>query len=162
MKFTPLVRGIITGIAMVIATLVLYYVKPAPGSAWHHVVRLIFAGGIVWTLLVFAKQAPSATSFTTLFGQGFRCFIVATLVMVVFTAVFSMLHPEFAEEASRYYREDLVKQGGKTPAKVDELVANMKKRYTTGIIYLTVFGYLITGIIVTVIGSALLILMRRK
>jgi hypothetical protein len=35
-----------------------------------------------------------------------------------------------------------------------------KKQYTTGIVYLTVFGYLITGAIITAAGSAFL--MRRK
>ena len=58
------------------------------------------------------------------------------------------------------YREELVKQRDKTPVQIDELVAQAKKRYTTGIIYLTVFGYLITGAVITAVGSA--ILMRRK
>ncbi len=71
-----------------------------------------------------------------------------------------MLHPEFAEEAATYYKEDLIKEGNKTPEDIDKLVAKAKKQYTTGVIYFTIFGYLIIGAVVTAAGSALL--MRRK
>ena len=46
------------------------------------------------------------------------------------------------------------------PAEIDKLVAEAKKQYTTGIVYFTIFGYLITGTIITAAGSAFL--MRRK
>lgn len=159
-KLTPLVKGIITGAAMVIAALILYYSKIPADSILHYSVRALFAVGIIWTLISYSRSAAFTGSFAQLFGQGFRCFIVATLIMVAFTAIFSMMHPEFAEEAAQYYREDLVKEKGRSPAQIDELVAKVKKRYTTGVVYLTVFGYLMTGIIVTGAGSALL--MRRN
>ena len=34
------------------------------------------------------------------------------------------------------------------------LVANAKKQYTTRLVYLTIFGYLIIGAIITAAGSA--------
>ena len=60
-----------------------------------------------------------------------------------------------------YYKEQLVKEGNKTPAEIEEMVAKAKKQYTTGIVSLAIFGYLITGAVITAAGSALL-LMRRK
>lgn len=159
-KLTPLVKGIITGVAMVIAALILYYSKLPADSIWHYLVRALFAVGIVWTLISYSRSSAFRGGFAELFGQGFRCFIVAILIIVAFTAIFSIMHPEFAEEAAQYYREDLIKKGGNTPAEIDDLVAKVKKGYTTSIIYLTVFGYLITGAVICASGSALL--MRRK
>jgi len=159
-KFTPLVKGIITGILMVISSLIVHYSNLPAESGLHYLIYIIFAAGITWTLITYSRSASFTGAFADLFGQGFRCFIVATLIMVAFTAIFSMLHPEFALEAAQYYKEDLVKKGDKTPAEIDKLVANAKKQYTTGIVYLTVFGYLITGAIITAAGSAFL--MRRK
>jgi hypothetical protein len=159
-KITPLVKGIITGALMVITTLSLYYAKLPAGSMLHYAIYILYAAGITWTLISYSKSPSYTGKFADLFGQGFRCFIVVVLIMVAFTAIFSIMHPEFAEEAAQYAKEDLVKKGGKTPAEIDELVAGTKKGYTTAIVYLTVFGYLITGGIVTAIGSALL--MRRK
>ena len=159
-KLTPLAKGIFTGILMAVTSFLAYYTNLPPGSAFHYSIYIIFAAGIIWTLISYSRSASFTGAFADLFGQGFRCFIVAALVMVAFTAIFNMMHPEFASEAAQYYREDLVKQRDKTPAQIDELVAQAKKRYTTGIIYLTVFGYLITGAIITAVGSAFL--MRRK
>jgi hypothetical protein len=159
-KLTPLVKGIITGIAMVIASLITYYSNLSVGSKLHYIVYVLYAGGIIWTLISHSRSASFAGKFGELFGQGFRCFIVVVLIMVAFTAIFSMLHPEFAEEAATYYKEQLVKEGNKMPAEIDKLVTEAKKQYTTGIVYFTIFGYLITGTIITAAGSVFL--MRRK
>ena len=158
-RLTPLVKGIITGIVLVIFSLVLYYSK-TPNSKLNYLIYLLYALGIAWTLISYSRSPGFTGKFADSFGQGFRCFIVVTLIMVAFTTIFSMQHPEFADEAATYYREDLVKQGNKTPAEIDKLVADVKKQYTTSIVSLTIFGYLITGAIITAAGSALL--MRRK
>lgn len=159
-KITPLVKGIITGASMVITTLIIYYTKLPAGSMLHYAVYILYAAGIAWTLISYSKSPAYTGKFADLFGQGFRCFIVVVLIIVAFTTIFSMLHPEFAEESAKYYREDLVKEGNKTVTEIDELVAKAKKQYTTAIVSLTIFGYLITGAIITAAGSALL--MRRK
>ena len=159
-KLTPVVKGIITGILMAVISFLVYYLNLPVGSALHYSIYIIFAAGIIWTLFSYSRRDTFTGAFASLFGQGFRCFIVAILVMVAFTAIFNLMHPEFAAEAAQYYREDLVKKGDKTPSEIDKLVAQAKKQYTTGIIYLTVFGYLITGAIITAVGSAFL--MRRK
>src|SRR5688572_18301381 len=136
-KFTPLVKGIITGILMVITSLLVYYTKLPADSGLHFSIYLIFAAGIIWTLITYSRSVSFTGAFADLFGQGFRCFIVATLVMVAFTAIFNIMHPEFAVESAQYYREDLIKKGDKTPAEIDNLVAKAKKQYTTAIVYLT-------------------------
>jgi hypothetical protein len=159
-RLTPLVKGMITGFLMAVSSFLAWYTKLPVGSFLHYLIYIIFAAGIIWTLISYSRSDSFTGAFADLFGQGFRCFIVATLMMVAFTAIFNMMHPEFATEAAEYYRDELVKQRDKTPDQIDKLVAKAKKQYTTGIIYLTVFGYLITGAIVTAAGSAFL--MRRK
>lgn len=160
-KITPLIKGTITGIMMVIMTLVLYYSKIPIESNLHYAVYILYAAGIAWALISYSRSASYTGKFGDIFGQGFRCFIVITLIMVAFTAIFSMQHPEFAEKAANYYKEDLIKEKNKTPAEIEKLVADAKKQYTTSLVSLTIFGYLITGAIITAAGSALL-LMRRK
>jgi hypothetical protein len=159
-RLTPLVKGIITGIVLVAFSLVLYYSK-TPASKLNYLIYVLYALGIAWTLISYSRSPGFTGKFVDSFGQGFRCFIVVTLIMVAFTTIFSMQHPEFAEEAAAYYKEDLVKQGNKTPGEIEKMVADVKKQYTTSIVSLTIFGYLITGAVITAAGSALL-MMRRK
>ena len=82
------------------------------------------------------------------------------LIMVTFTGVFSKMHPEFAEESAKLYREELVKENKKLPPEIDDEVSHYKNRYTTVLIYGAIFGYLIIGAGVTAAASA--VLTRKK
>ena len=80
--------------------------------------------------------------------------------MVIFTAVFIRMHPEFAEQEAAYQKEQLIKTKDKTPIEIEDLVAKVKKQYPIRYISASIFGYLIVGAGITAIASALLI--RRK
>ncbi|MBC7872514.1 MAG: DUF4199 domain-containing protein, partial [Ferruginibacter sp.] len=94
------------------------------------------------------------------FGQGFKCFIVVTLLMAVFYGIFNYQHPEFAKETAAGYKEQLVKENQKTPAEIESAIATFKKQYTLKLVSGAIFGYLIIGAGVTAAVSAFLT--RRK
>src|SRR5882672_7195092 len=162
-KLTPLIKGIITGAVMLILILILFYTKQSAGSSFQYLVYIVYAAGIMWTLFDYSRAEGYTGKFGDLFGQGFRCFIVTALIMVAFTGIFTAAHPEFAVEDAKNYREYLVKEDkSKTPAEIDELVANVKKHYTTGVVWSAVLGYLVIGSLFTAAGSVLFIIIRRK
>ena len=161
-KFTPLVKGLFTATAILALTLGIYYFKLPPDSKLNYLVYALYAAGIIWTLIEYYRFVNNSAKFGELFNQGFRCFIVITLIMVVFTGIFSAAHPEFAEQDAKLYKEYLDKETkDKTPAEKDQMVAMEKKQYTTKLIYSGIFGYLILGSIITAAGSGI-ILLRRK
>jgi MFS family permease len=160
-KITPLVKGFITGIIMLATTLLLIYTKQPADSGLQYIVYVLYAGGIAWTLIDYSRSDTYTGKFGDIFGQGFRCFIIITLIMVIFTAVFSLTHPEIAEEAAKNYKAELIREKNKTPAEIETMVESAKKQFTTSSIWLAVFGTLIMGSIFTAAGGALL-LMRRK
>ncbi len=161
-KLTPLIKGGITGLAMVIAALVIYQQKLPANSALPYIIYILYAAGIAWTLWSFSTSEDYTGKFGDTFTQGFKCFIIVTLVMVIFTGIFNQLHPEFAEESAKAYKEALIKEKNKMPAEIDTMVANAKKGYLTAVISSSIFGYLITGAIFTTIGTSLLTLLKRK
>ncbi|MGK2860420.1 MAG: hypothetical protein ACSLE0_00675, partial [Chitinophagaceae bacterium] len=91
-RFTPLTKGILTGLLLVILSLTFYYSKLAVDSKLHYSIYFFYAAGIIWALISYSRSPSFTGKFTDLFGQGFRCFIVVTLIMVSFTAIFSMMH----------------------------------------------------------------------
>lgn len=161
MKLSPLIKGLITGAAMIAYSLIAYNYIPAQ-SPLHWLVYGIFALGIVWTLIGWKNSAACTGRFGDGFNTGFRCFIVATLMMVMYSFAFSKMHPEFAEEAARLYKEEQLKKkdNSKTPAQVEEEALRYKNGYSTAVLYGSIFGYLIIGAAVTAAASALL--SRRK
>ncbi len=158
-KLSPFLIGIITAVAMIIAAVFIFYSRQPASSLIQYAVYVLYGLGIIWALVQHRRSENYTGTFGDLFNQGFRCFIIVTLLMVLFTFVFTKLHPEFAEASAKYMREDLTAQK-KLPTEIDEMVAQYKNNYTTLIVFGAIFGYLIIGVVVT--AAASFILSRRK
>lgn len=158
---SPALKGLITGLAMIGFAFLLYYLKTPGDSPLQYIAYAIYAGGILWTLLDFRKSTEFTGKFGQLFGQGFRCFIVVTLIMVVFTATFLKLNPQFAEEGSQHYREYLLKnEKSKMPDQIEADVKQYRSQFNTQMTFSSIYGNLIVGAIITAGLSALF--MRRN
>jgi hypothetical protein len=161
MNLSPLIKGIITSIAMIAVSLATYYGLPA-NSPLNYLVFAVYAIGIIWTLTAYKNSPAFSGKFGDSFNNGFKCFIVATLLMVLFTFTFNKIHPEFAKESARLYKEQqlAIKNNSKTPDEIDAEAIRYKNGYTMAVVYGSIFGYLIIGAAVTALGS--LIITRRK
>ena len=163
MKISPTLKGLITAALMIGVILGIYYSGKDADPKLQYLVYALYALGIAWTLLVFRQSASFTGKFGTSFGQGFKCFIVVTLLMALFYGIFNYMHPEFVEESSKNFREQmeqLVVKKEKLPTEVETEVATFKKQYILKLVSGAIFGYLIIGAGVTAVVSALLT--RRK
>lgn len=157
MSLQPAMKGLITACLMIIISLITYYSNLPADSPFQFLIYAVYAIGMVWLLIAYSRSSIFTGKFGDSFNQGFRGFIVITLVMVLFTGLFSYTHPEFAEESSKYYREELVKDKNQLPADVDAAVAKYKKNYTLTLVYGSIIGYLIIGVVVTAAVSIIII-----
>jgi len=163
MNLTATIKGLITGAVMLATALGLFYSKQPVESNIQYLAYLVYAGGIAWTLISYSRSADYKNKFMDLFGQGFRCFIVVTLIMVAFTAIFTKMHPEFAKDGAQAYKEYLVKEKkDKLPAEVETEVKQYEEQYTMRLVSASIFGYLIMGAVFTAAISAVILLTRRK
>lgn len=163
LNFSPAIKGFFTAILMISIILMIYNKGGNADSRLQYLIYVIYGIGIVWTLVRYRQSTSFTGSFGNLFGQGFRCFIVVTLFMALFYGIFNYVNPEFAEEASIAYREQLeqsVARNERLPANFDAEVTTFKKQYTLRLVSGAIFGYLIIGAGVTAVLSALLA--RRK
>jgi hypothetical protein len=159
MKISPAIKGIITALLMIAVILAIYYIGKDADTRLQYIVYILYALGIAWTLLAYRRSASFTGKFVDLFSQGFKCFIVVTLIVALFYGIFNAQHPEFAEETSKVYRaelEKMVKENKKLPSEVEPEVVTFKKQYTLKLVSGAIFGYLIIGAGVTAAVSALL------
>ncbi|MEO6611851.1 MAG: DUF4199 domain-containing protein [Chitinophagaceae bacterium] len=156
MKLSPAIKGVITAALMIAVILGIYYSGKNANPGWQYLVYIIYALGIAWTVISYRKSPAFTGSFGSIFGQGFKCFIVVTLLMAIFYGIFNYQHPEFAEETALAYKEQLVMGKQKTPPEIETEVATYKKQYTLKLVSGAIFGYLIIGAGVTAAVSALL------
>jgi hypothetical protein len=161
-KTTPIIIGLITAAIMILAALMPFYTKKTIPNI-QYVVFAVYAAGIIFSLLLYSRSAAYTGSFGSLFNQGFRCFIVVTLVMIIFTTIFVNMHPEFAQESAVEYRKELIKNvKDRNEVEREKMVEDYKKGFNTGFISRSIFGYLISGVVFTTAGAAGLLLFRRK
>lgn len=154
-------KGLITGLLMIALSLCLFYAKVPAESQWQFSVYLIYIAGITWSIYSFSNKGEKSDGFGNLFLQGFRCFIVVTLLMVIFTYLFNKMHPEFVNQMLDAYRTDLQKGGNKTPAEIDAELVKMKNYYLPMLVSTAVFGYLIIGAVISAV-VAFLFMNRNK
>lgn len=160
LKLSPALKGLITAVLMIGVALLLDSRKEAAGSRLQYLILILYAAGIIWSLVSFGIIEKTSRKFSSFFNQGFKCFIVVTLVMIAFTAVFIKMHPEYAVQEALLTKEYYIKQGDKTPTEIADLVDRAKKQYAITVISVSIFRYLIFGAIVTAGTAALLT--RRK
>ncbi|MFV0607353.1 MAG: DUF4199 domain-containing protein [Niabella sp.] len=162
-KITPAIKGLITGILMVAAGLFLILNKISESSPLQFISYFIYGLGIVWTVQAAAKQVDGSLTFGQLFNQGFKCFVVVTLIMAVFTIIYYKANANLIEEKGELTKKELLKtEKNRTPAEINEMVANGKKYFIPMATSMTVFQYLLIGAIVTAAAAGTLSLSKKK
>ncbi len=163
MKLTSTIKGLITGAVMLATALGLFYSKQPVESNLQYLAYIVYAGGIAWALISYSRSASYQNKFMDLFGQGFRCFIVVTLIMVAFTAIFTKMNPEFAKDGAKAYREYLIKEKkDRQLPEIEKEVALYEEQYTMRLVSASIFGYLIMGAVITAAISGIILFTRRN
>jgi hypothetical protein len=159
-SISPAIRGLITAVTMIAVFLGVYYAGKDAEPKLQYLVYILYASGITWTVVAWRRSSSYTGKFGDMFSQGFKCFVVVTLVIALFYGIFNYQHPEFAEETANTYKETLIKENLKLPTEIESEIATFKKQYTLKLVSGAIFGYLIIGAGVTAVLSALLT--RRK
>ncbi len=163
MKLTSTIKGLITGLLMVAVGLGLYFGKVNEGSQWQYTGYLIYGIGIVWAIYSFANRKGGSQKFGELFNQGFRCFIVVTLLMALYTLIFYKANTALIEEKAVLTKQELLKtEKNRTPQEIDERIETGKKNFPIMAASGAIFQYLFIGVVVTVASAGSLYLRNKN
>lgn len=139
------VKALVTAAAMMITALIIdHYFKNKSGNL-QYLTYLFYAAGIIWVMVPFAQSNNFNPGFGQLFSAGFRCFIVVTLLMVLFTYGFLQSKPEIRQQALAELRSQSLKQPDLTPAEAEKNLAAASKYFDIMMVSMAIFGYLFTG-----------------
>ncbi|MFZ1530089.1 MAG: DUF4199 domain-containing protein [Ferruginibacter sp.] len=152
-KISSTYKGLITGLLMLAVSLGIYYAKGSFENNLQYITYALYVGGILWALIAFKNGPSENKTFKNYFTEGFKCFIVIVFVMVLFTFIFTKMHPELKEQMAATYRAGLVSKGNYTPPEIDKMVLQAKDYFVTMLVSMAIFGYLVIGAIVTLVGS---------
>ncbi|MEI9959394.1 MAG: DUF4199 family protein [Ferruginibacter sp.] len=122
----------------------------------QYIVYTTYVAGILWTLFIFKKETDNTATFKQYFAEGFKCFIVVTLLMVLFTLVFILLHPELKEQMATLMKAAYSTRKDMTPLDIENSIASAKKFFLPGYLMGAVISYLSIGALISVIGGGFL------
>ena len=113
--------------------------------------------GIIWSLVSYFKDDPSAKGFKTFFSIGFKTFIVVTLFMVIYTLIFFSFHTEYRDAKIAENSRMILLQGNHLPSEIEENANKFKKIFIPVMVFTAVFIYLFLGALITAVTSAFLL-----
>ena len=146
-------KGLITGLLMLLVSAGIFYTKGNFESNLQYVTYALYVGGIIWTLNSFYTRNPENRSFKEYFSEGFKCFIVITFLMVLFTFIFTKMNPGMKEQMADKYRTDLLGKGNYTAPEIETMVQKAKDYFSIMLTSMAIFGYLVIGSMVTLITT---------
>lgn len=149
-------KGLLTGLVMIACSIAIFFVKGNFQNSLQYITYCLYVAGILWTLISFKKNDSGAARFKDYFSQGFKCFVVVTLLMVIFTFVFLLLNPGMKEQMAVLMREEMLKTKTLTLTQIEENINSAKKAFVPALVMSAVFGYLLIGAVFTAIAAAFL------
>ena len=156
-QFSPTQKGLLTGTLMIFASLFsLYILKNPVESYFRYIIYAIYCVGIVWSLMSYSKSATNKKSIANYFSIAFKTFVVAILLIVTFTYIYFSFNVEFRDKGIAENSRLLRLEGNHLPREIDEYAIQSKKMFLTGIISVYIFGYLIMGVVVSLITAGFL------
>jgi hypothetical protein len=156
-KMSVTYKGLITGALMIAVSIGIFKLKGNFENSLQYITYALYIAGILWALFDFKNNSDQDKSFKNYFTTGFKCFIVVTFLMVLFTFIFARLDVSMKEQMALNYRQDLVSKGNKTPAEIDKMVQTARDYFNVMLTSMAIFGYLIIGAMVTLIASLFLV-----
>lgn len=162
MKLNATIKGLITGILMVVAGFVLTYKNTPENSVIQYIGTLIYGLGIVWSIVAYASK-KNAVRFGELFQQGFKCFVMATLVLAVYTFIYWKANPEKIDKMIADSKVERIKTAkDRTPAEIEEEATQTKKYFIPLNISGLVFSNLLVGAVVTMAVDGFIYLRKKQ
>lgn len=165
-KITPAVKGLITGILMVVMLLIFHVTGVEDTSPIRLLIYFIYGIGMVWAIVAFSKSSPRS-SFGNLFNAGFKCFIIVVILIVIYTIIFYKIYytmnPDVVESSLEAYRQHLtVTEPNLTPGEIDERVNGVRQNPVIGHVYKEALFNFLIGAIVTAATAGTLSLSKKN
>ena len=162
-KITAGRKGLITAAIMIILSLIFFYgLKQPIDSPYQNIIYIVYAVGILWSLIDFSRTTTNATKFNEYFSEGFKTFIMITFLMVIYTLTIYLCNPQIKEAKLALNNQMLLQEGNYTPAEIAANAEKLKSIFIPMTLAVYTFMYLVLGALITAISSGVIGQMKKK
>lgn len=155
MKINATRIGILTAWVMILVSLLFFYTMHLPvNSKSQYIIWAIYIGGVWASLFHYNKINQGETSLKNYFTQAFKCFVVITLLMAIYTFIFYKINPQILENALAENNKLILAEGNRTPMEIAENEKKLRDIYIPMMLAVHIVKNLFLGAIAGLIGAA--------
>ncbi len=144
-------KGIIVSIVMIALSMISYFTLSENRQfISRYIIMAVFIAGLFWTIHDY-KKTNEIVDIKTYFNEGFKNFIVVSFFMAIYTFIFFKIFPlpfEY-ENFMNTNKKQLLEQGNRTPAEIEENANQWKNYFVPLILSIYNFTFLIMGALVS-------------
>ena len=156
-KLNATYKGVVTGLLMIVFSLLFFYVLKLPVNGRNQVIILIlFIAGVLWSLFSFKRNATATAGFKDYFSEGFKTFIVGALLMAIYTFVFYKMNTQILENTIKENNILVLRQGDHTPAEIDANADKLRSIFMPMMLAINTMKYLLLGALVSAVAAGFL------
>jgi Protein of unknown function (DUF4199) len=149
--------GLITGGLMVLVSLLMFYQFHFPDTGIvKYVCFSIYTVGIIAALLNFKNNNKEGKEFKNYFSEGFKTFVVVSLIMAIFTWIFYKMNPHIFDNVINEINKINALDPNKTPQEVIENGEKIRSIRIPMNVAINTMMYMILGALVSLLGAGFL------
>ena len=146
--------GLITGLAIIIVSMILY-VADLGFSSWGRYVGYIpFIIGLILNAQAFSKQNDHYVKFGQVFSSCFKACAIITLVVLAWIIASTYIFPDIVEKGLEEARKQMEQNPEMTQEQINAGLAMTKKFFVPFMIAGVLLSYMIIGAIFSLIAAA--------
>lgn len=159
-KNAHLLAGLVIGIAVIVAYLVISYTGLKNNSLAAFLPAIVLFVMAVLNVVNYSGKVEEPLTFGNAFAYGFKSIAVTSIIMIAYS-VFSatVLFPELKEQAVQGTIEALKQQGNTLPADIEKIARDSVNK---GYIPIAISSALVSTLVTGALGSALGAALRKK
>jgi hypothetical protein len=147
-------KGTIIAAAIIIVSLALFYIFKLPENGKsQYVILVMFIIGILWTMIEFHVRQTTTPKFKEYFSEGFKSFIVVTLLMVIYAFIFYKFNPQIMEKGIEENNALIAREGNRTATEIAENANKLRSIFMPMMLFITTMKFLILGTLITVVSA---------
>lgn len=146
--------GLVTGLAIIIVSVILYVADLGYASWGRYVGYVPFIIGLVLNAIAFSKENDHYVKFGQVFSSCFKACAIITLLVLAWSIASIYIFPDIVEKGMEAARIQMEKNPEMTQEQIDTGLAMAKKFFIPFMIAGVVFGYMIIGAIFSLIAAA--------
>jgi hypothetical protein len=152
-QFNVLKKGLIASFLIIASSVFTFYVLNWSEKGNIQYINIgLFLLGIFWTVFD-ASRKESVVSIKSMFNEGFKYFMLVTLLLTVFTFIFYRLNPQILENVLVENNKLIEAAQNKTPAEIEENTKKIRSIFMPMMLMFTVIRYLLLGSISSLVTA---------